>query len=68
MSYPIIRLIQLMGLIKQYESTEVDIQKTVHELILQQFSVMGGERRGLGSVCCQRLIDQYNEVCKRRLA
>ena len=56
-----------MGLMKQYESTEVDIQKTVYELILQQFSVMSDESKGLGSICGKRLIDQYNKVCKKRL-
>ena len=53
-------------LVEQYRSTEGDIGEIVSELILRQFSAMGGESKCIGSVFSQALIDSYNETTKDR--
>ena len=54
------------GLIEQYKSTKGDTKEIIVSLILKQFSRMGGEIKGLGSLCNQNLIDRYNEVSNDR--
>ena len=45
---------------EQYESEEGNIQEIVMDIVLKVFDVMNLKDRNLGSVCPQKLVDEYN--------
>jgi hypothetical protein len=56
------------GLFEQYKSSDGCIKEIVNSSILQQFSNMGAQSKGLGSLAAQSLIDDYNSTTKERIS
>ena len=54
------------GLVEQYRSTKDDIGEIINSLVLAQFSAMGAESNGTGSLFSQIVIDRYNQTIKDR--
>ena len=48
--------------IEQYECQGQNSEEILNDIILKQFKSMDAENRGVGSLCPERLIKEYNET------